>query len=107
MGQPGCKWDSPESAEGGRLGHAGLDLSDELGLQDLRTSNYDVTDLTVKGRKAKQLEDSSGGCQVAVGVTNHSRILFTVTLNSGSADKACSIAKTLAEDAAPKLPGGK
>jgi hypothetical protein len=64
-----------------------------------------LSDLTIAGRPAEQDDLSSAStCSVAVEATKGSRALIIVVTLDNTSNRACSIAKTVAQAIAPKLP---
>lgn len=80
----------------------GVDVRTSLGLSQVQSNGGQITDITVNGRKAKQVAgQAAGSCLVALDVTESSRV--DVQVGGDSADK-CEKAKQIAEMVAPKLP---
>ncbi|HEX7659677.1 MAG TPA: DUF3558 family protein [Pseudonocardiaceae bacterium] len=96
--QNSCEWTQSQ------LGSMGIVLASST-YSSLNGLGDPVTDVTIAGRPGKIAEDPSsvGGCDLAIEATSGSRAQIIVTVAGGS-DKACSIAKQVAADIAPKLP---
>jgi hypothetical protein len=64
-----------------------------------------LSDLTIAGRPAEQdYVSSANNCGVAVEATKGSRALIIAVTLDNTSDRACTIAKTVAQAIAPKLP---
>ncbi|MDQ0378084.1 DUF3558 domain-containing protein [Amycolatopsis thermophila] len=61
--------------------------------------------ISINGREAMQANTSTGGCAVAVEVTEHARALVVATMSDAGQDaQACPNARTFAERLEPMLP---
>ena len=82
-----------------------LALDGVQGLSEFATANTGVLDISINGRDAMQANASTGGCAVAVEVSEHARALVVVTMARASEDaQACPNARTFAERVEPLLP---
>ncbi|GAB3570285.1 hypothetical protein GCM10027445_23530 [Amycolatopsis endophytica] len=83
----------------------GLALDPVQGLSEFAEANAEVVDAVVNGRKALQAAVPTGGCAIAIEVTEHARAMVQVALISGPDDpQACVDAQALAEKLEPLLP---
>jgi hypothetical protein len=73
-----------------------------VGLAGFRADGGTITSPTIGHHAAKQDQDRTGSCVIALGVTNTSRVDVTATANN-EAD-ACPIALQVARLVEPKLP---
>ncbi|NIH84662.1 DUF3558 family protein [Amycolatopsis granulosa] len=82
-----------------------LALDPVQGLDEFASRNKDVVSISINGRAAMQAPIPTGGCAIAVEVTDHARALVLMTLSTGPDDpQACVDAKALAERLEPLLP---
>ena len=82
-----------------------LVLDPVQGLGEFAARNTGVVDTSVNGRKAMQADMPTGGCAIAIEVTEHARAMVLYTLSSGPRDpQACVDAQALAEKLEPLLP---
>ncbi|ANN21046.1 hypothetical protein SD37_39320 [Amycolatopsis orientalis] len=68
-----------------------------------------MNQITVAGRKAVELPGSAGkgACLIGISVAEKARATVNLGLsNSGTTEQACTDAKSIAEQIAPKLPRG-
>ncbi|WP_431903504.1 DUF3558 domain-containing protein [Amycolatopsis thermoflava] len=88
-------------------GSFALALDPEQGLSEFATANTGVVNTSINGRNAMQAQTTTGGCALALEVTEHARVLVIATL-SDTADsiQACPDARTFAEKVEPLLPAG-
>jgi hypothetical protein len=91
-----------------RYGNVALYLVDKSGIGSLSTQQGIKTQTQVSGRDAVQLsgDGGKGSCFIGLAVTPDSRATVSLTLSSGTNDQACTDAKVIAEQIAPKLPKG-
>ncbi|WP_020416340.1 hypothetical protein [Amycolatopsis sp. ATCC 39116] len=88
-------------------GSFALALDPEQGLSEFATANTGVVNSSINGRRAMQAQTTTGGCAIALEVTEHARVLVIATL-SDTADgiRACPDARTFADKVEPLLPAG-
>ncbi|NIH77545.1 DUF3558 domain-containing protein [Amycolatopsis viridis] len=90
------------------FGTYGLALDPVQGLTEFARANANVVTLTVNEREAMQANIPTGGCAIAVKVSEHARALVTVSMSRYSQNaEACSNAKSFAEKIEPLLPKGQ
>ena len=83
----------------------GLILDSVQGLAEFANTNTNVADISVNGRKAMKAGIPTGGCAIAVEVTDHASALAMVTMSRASEDsQACPNAQAFAERVEPLLP---
>ncbi|MDQ0378089.1 DUF3558 domain-containing protein [Amycolatopsis thermophila] len=83
----------------------GLALDPVQGLPEFAAANEGEVSLSVNGRDALQANIPTGGCAIAIAVTEHARAMVTVSMARYSQDsEACPNAKAFAEKVEPLLP---
>ena len=83
----------------------GLALDPVQGLTEFAAANDSVVNLSINGRNAMQANIPTGGCAIAIQVTEHARAMVTVSMSRYSQEaEACPNAKTFAEKVEPLLP---
>ncbi|RSN20784.1 hypothetical protein DMC63_11000 [Streptomyces sp. WAC 05977] len=90
-----------------RYGTVAVYLVPNAGIADLKTDTGEVNQITVGGRKAVELPGSAGkgACLIGISVAEKARATVNLGLsNSGTTEQACTDAKSIAEQIAPKLP---
>lgn len=87
------------------FGTYGLALDPVQGLSEFATTNTAVANISINGRDAMQADIPTGGCAIAIEVTEHARAMVTVSMSRYSENaQACANAKAFAEKVEPLLP---
>ncbi|AIG80338.1 Putative secreted protein [Amycolatopsis japonica] len=92
-----------------RYGTVAVYLVPNAGITELKTDTGEMNQITVAGRKAVELPGSAGkgACLIGIAVAEKARATVNLGLsNSGTTEQACTDAKSIAEQIAPKLPQG-
>ena len=97
----GCSWGASGSHR------IGINLNDNLGIQDLKDPGGTGIDLTVNGRKARKIpgNDTAGTtdmCEFGLEIGPKTRALIVVV--STETEKSCQLADQAAQIFEPKLP---
>ncbi|MFC9255516.1 DUF3558 family protein [Amycolatopsis thailandensis] len=92
-----------------RYGTVAFYLVPNAGIAELKSDTGEKNQITIAGRKAVELPGSAGkgACLIGISVTEKARATVNLGLsNSGTTEQACTDAKSIAEQIAPKLPRG-
>ncbi|MEU8416757.1 DUF3558 family protein [Amycolatopsis japonica] len=89
-----------------RYASVSIYLVPEAGIDQLSFGQGTKIPTKVGGRKAVEIPGDSGteACTVAIAVTPNARMTASTSLNEGTNEEACALARELAVAAEPKLP---
>jgi hypothetical protein len=90
----GCEWDGDELT-------AGVLIRTDVGLSGVVPNGGTAVDTTVGSHQAKKLDQGSGGCLIAIGITESIRVDVQADLLSGD---GCQSSLKIAQIVEPKLP---
>ncbi|WP_181777623.1 DUF3558 family protein [Amycolatopsis pittospori] len=92
-----------------RYGTVAVYLVPNAGIADLKSDTGEVKQTSIAGREAVELPGSAGkgACLIGIAVAEKARVTVNLGLsNSGTTEQACTDARSIAEQIAPKLPRG-
>jgi hypothetical protein len=91
-----------------RYGIVTFYLVDNAGINDLDPGKGQDTLVQIAGRDGRQIagDGREGTCMIGISITAKSRATVGTSLSNGTNEQACSDAKVIAEQIAPKLPKG-
>lgn len=97
-----CSW---RTMKGSSVMSVALGMQDNQGISDVQDGGLGVDTVEVNGRQLARIPMKSGGCIVAIGVGDSSRV--DVRANSGfDTQQSCELADKAAAIVEPKLPEG-
>lgn len=91
-----------------RYGFITTYLVDKAGISDLKAEQGTLKQISIGNRDAVEIagDGGDGNCVIGIAVTSAARATVGLSLSSGTNEQACSDAKAIAEQIAPKLPRG-
>ncbi|MEU9687906.1 DUF3558 family protein [Amycolatopsis japonica] len=94
------------AAQKRRYASVSIYLVPEAGIDQLSPGQGTKIPTKVGGREAVEIPGDSGteACTVAIAVTPNARMTASTSLNEGTNEEACALARELAVAAEPKLP---
>ncbi|WP_081736569.1 DUF3558 family protein [Amycolatopsis orientalis] len=94
------------AAQKRRYASVSIYLVPEAGIDQLSAGQGTKIPTKVGGREAVEIPGDSGteACTVAIAVTPNARMTASTSLNEGTNEEACALARELAVAAEPKLP---
>lgn len=97
-----CSWPGDAGDSAALVPTTSIAVRENAGVQDVTDKGKGVQQTEENGRKYAR-SPGPGGCTIAIGVTNSSRVDVTVS-GTESSDQACQIANALTEVAEPNVP---
>ncbi|RSN35668.1 hypothetical protein DL990_05645 [Amycolatopsis sp. WAC 01416] len=102
------RYESDNGCAAQKRGYASVSiyLVPEAGIDQLSPGQGTKIPTKVGGREAVEIPGDSGteACTVAIAVTPNARMTASTSLNEGTNEEACALARELAVAAEPKLP---
>lgn len=95
-----CNWQTQQGS-GDSIGIS-VDIRNSQGVSDANDAGLGIDTTEVGGRQVARIPTQTGGCIIAIGVTESSRV--DVRSNAFDNQKSCDIADDLAGIVEPKLP---
>jgi hypothetical protein len=101
-----CTYSRPVDINGNNGASVSIDVRDHQGLKDIVQTGYTMSDDKIGNHQGRQGQlNAGGGCFVAIGVDNSTRVDVQVSAGS-DATQACQLANNLAKVVEPQLPAG-
>lgn len=99
-----CRFKKPFQSEPKGSFTLGVGIRDEQGIRDAVDQGYGIQKTEDAGRQFARIP-SSGGCTIAIGVTEMSRVDVSISMAAGT-EKACQVASEVSDVVAARLPEG-
>lgn len=99
-----CRFKKPFDSEPRGSFVLGVGIRDEQGIRDAVDQGYGIQKTEDDGRQFARIP-GDGGCIVAVGVTETSRVDVSISMAAGK-EKACQVASEVSDVVAARLPEG-